>query len=101
MAAFLTTSFGDERVVKMPPVMGGEDFGRFGREDQSIKCLIVWVVGVPQAEYDAAKEEGRTLPNLHSPFWAPDAPEVFSTATEGLTAMRKKGRKSRRQYPRY
>jgi hippurate hydrolase len=87
MAAFLKTSFGEERVVQMPPVMGGEDFGRFGREDKSIKSLIVWVGGVPQAEYDAAKREGRTLPSLHSPFWAPDAPAVISTATEALTAM--------------
>ncbi|OHD06900.1 amidohydrolase [Sphingopyxis sp. RIFCSPHIGHO2_12_FULL_65_19] len=87
MAAYLTTSFGSERVVKMPPVMGGEDFGRFGREDKSIKSLIVWVGGVPQAEYDAAKKDGRTLPSLHSPFWAPDAPAVISTATEALTAM--------------
>ena len=87
MAAFLKTSFGDERVVKMPPVMGGEDFGRFAREDKSIKSLIIWVGGVPQGEYDAAKKEGRTLPSLHSPFWAPDAPAVISTATEALTAM--------------
>ncbi|AJA08395.1 peptidase M20D, amidohydrolase [Sphingopyxis fribergensis] len=87
MAAYLKTSFGDDRVVQMPPVMGGEDFGRFGREDKNIKSLIVWVGGVPQAEYDAAKKEGRTLPSLHSPFWAPDAPAVISTATEALTAM--------------
>src|SRR3546814_12237070 len=87
MGAFLTTSFGDERVVKMPPVMGGEDFGRFGREDQSIKSLIVWVGGVPQAEYDAAKKEGRKLPSLHSPFWAPDEPAVIPTAPEALTAL--------------
>lgn len=87
MAAFLKTSFGDDRVVQMPPVMGGEDFSRFGREDKNIKSLIVWVGGVPQAEYDAAKKEGRTLPSLHSPFWAPDAPAVISTATEALTAM--------------
>lgn len=87
MAAYLKTSFGEDRVVKMPPVMGGEDFSRFGREDKSIKSLIVWVGGVPQAEYDAAKKEGRTLPSLHSPFWAPDAPAVISTATEALTAM--------------
>ena len=87
MAAFLKTSFGDKRVVQMPPVMGGEDFSRFGREDKSIKSLIVWVGGVPQAEYDAAKKEGRTLPSLHSPFWAPDAPAVISTATEALTSM--------------
>jgi amidohydrolase len=87
MAAFLKTSFGDKRVVQMPPVMGGEDFSRFGREDKSIKSLIVWVGGVPQAEYDAAKKDGRTLPSLHSPFWAPDAPAVISTATEALTSM--------------
>ena len=87
MAAFLKTSFGDKRVVQMPPVMGGEDFSRFGREDKNIKSLIVWVGGVPQAEYDAAKKEGRTLPSLHSPFWAPDAPAVISTATEALTSM--------------
>ncbi|MGV3731679.1 MAG: amidohydrolase [Sphingopyxis sp.] len=87
MAAFLKTNFGEERVVKMPPVMGGEDFGRFAREDKDIKSLIIWVGGVPQAEYDAAKKEGRTLPSLHSPFWAPDAPAVISTATEALTAM--------------
>ncbi len=87
MAAFLKTSFGEQRVVQMPPVMGGEDFSRFGREDKSIKSLIVWVGGVPQAEYDAAKKEGRTLPSLHSPFWAPDAQAVISTATEALTAM--------------
>jgi hippurate hydrolase len=87
MAAFLKTSFGADRVVQMPPVMGGEDFSRFWREDKSIKSLIVWVGGVPQAEYDAAKKEGRTLPSLHSPFWAPDAPAVISTATEALTAM--------------
>lgn len=87
MAGFLKTSFGETRVVQMPPVMGGEDFSRFGREDKSIKSLIVWVGGVPQAEYDAAKKEARTLPSLHSPFWAPDAPAVISTATEALTAM--------------
>ena len=87
MAAFLKTGFGEKRVVQMPPVMGGEDFSRFGREDKNIKSLIVWVGGVPQAEYDAAKKEGRTLPSLHSPFWAPDAPAVISTATEALTSM--------------
>ena len=87
MAGFLKTRFGDQRVVQMPPVMGGEDFGRFSRDDKDIKSLIIWVGGVPQAEFDAAKREGRTLPSLHSPFWAPDAPAVISTATEALTAM--------------
>ncbi|PAL25227.1 amidohydrolase [Sphingopyxis sp. GW247-27LB] len=87
MAALLKTRFGEQRVVQMPPVMGGEDFGRYGREDKSIKSLIFWVGGVPPAEIEAAKTEGRTLPSLHSPFWAPDAPAVISTATEALATM--------------
>ena len=87
MAALLKSRFGEARVVKMPPVMGGEDFGRYGREDKSIKSMIFWVGGVPPAEIEAAKKEERTLPSLHSPFWAPDASTVISTATEALTAM--------------
>lgn len=88
MATGLKTRFGEQRVVQLPPVMGGEDFGRFSRdENKDIKSLIIWVGGVPQAEFDAAKKEGRTLPSLHSPFWAPDAPTVISTATEALTSM--------------
>lgn len=87
MAGLLKSEFGDKHVMQLPPVMGGEDFGRFVRADPSIKSLIIWVGGVPQAEYDAAKKEGRTLPSLHSPFWAPDAPMVVATATEALTAM--------------
>ena len=87
MAGLLKGQFGDKRVVKLPPVMGGEDFGRFVREDPAIKSLIIWVGGVPQAEYDAAQKSGKTLPSLHSPFWAPDASAVISTATEALTAM--------------
>lgn len=87
MASYLKSRFGEQRVTQLPPVMGGEDFGRFSREDKDIKSLIIWVGGVPQAEYDAAQKEGRTLPSLHSPFWAPEAPAVISTATEALTAM--------------
>ncbi len=87
MAALLKARFGEARVVQMPPVMGGEDFGRYGREDKGIKSMIFWVGGVPPAEIEAAKRDGRTLPSLHSPFWAPDASTVISTATEALGAM--------------
>lgn len=87
MAGFLRTHFGDARVQQLPAVMGGEDFSRFYRADNSIKSLIIWVGGVPQAEYDAARANGTDLPSLHSPFWAPDAEKVVATATEALSAM--------------
>ncbi|MGB3740213.1 MAG: amidohydrolase [Pontixanthobacter sp.] len=85
--AHLGTRFGDERVMQVPSVMGGEDFGQFYRADpENIESLIFWVGGVPQDEYYAAQAGGGDLPSLHSPFWAPDAEKVVATATEAMTA---------------
>ena len=49
------------------------------------KSVIFWVGGVPQDKWDAVKGDTLKLPSLHSPFWAPDAEKVISTATEALT----------------
>jgi amidohydrolase len=76
--------FGAERVVRTPPVMGGEDFGRFHLADPTIQSLIFWVGGVPEAQWREAGGDAARLPSLHSPFWAPDAEKVISTATEAL-----------------
>jgi amidohydrolase len=83
-AALLTTRFGADRVKRTPAVMGGEDFGRFHLADKKIESLIFWVGGVPRAQWDAAGGDPAKLPSLHSPFWAPDAEAVVSTATEAL-----------------
>jgi hippurate hydrolase len=40
---------------------------------------------VPKEKWDAANGDTTKLPSLHSPFWAPDAEAVISTATEALT----------------
>lgn len=86
MAGF-RTRFGEDRVVQVPSVMGGEDFGQFLRAaPDDMKSLIFWVGGVPQAQFDAAQNGEGTLPSLHSPFWAPDAEKVIATAAEALTA---------------
>ena len=87
MAGFLRGHFGDARVRQIPAAMGGEDFSQFYRADNSIQSLIFWVGGTPQAEWDAAQANGTPLPSLHSPFWAPDAEKVISTATEAMSAM--------------
>ncbi|QTD56637.1 amidohydrolase [Parasphingorhabdus cellanae] len=86
MAKLFEARFGKERVVQSKPVMGGEDFSRYRRADESIKSMIFWVGGVPMDEYQAAKKEGRKLPSLHSPHWAPDAEKVVATGAEALTA---------------
>ena len=83
-AALLTQRFGTTRVIRTPAVMGGEDFSRFYLADKSIESLIFWVGGVPKAKWDAAGGDPAKLPSLHSPFWAPDAEAVISTATEAM-----------------
>jgi hippurate hydrolase len=77
--------FGPGRVIKTPAVMGGEDFSRFWLADKSMESLIFWVGGTPKPVWDAAKGDQAKLPSLHSPYWAPDADAVISTATEALT----------------
>lgn len=86
MAKLFETRFGKERVVQSKPVMGGEDFSRYRRADESIKSMIFWIGGVPMDEYQAAKKAGTKLPSLHSPLWAPDAEKVVATGAEALTA---------------
>lgn len=86
MAALFKKRFGDERVRETKPVMGGEDFSRYRREDETINSMIFWVGGVPMDEYQAAKKSGAKLPSLHSPLWAPDAEKVVATGAEALTA---------------
>jgi hippurate hydrolase len=85
MATVFTEQFGAQRVIKTPAVMGGEDFGRYYRADNSINSLIFWVGGVSQQHWDEAQQSGTRLPSLHSPFWAPDAEVVISTATQALS----------------
>lgn len=87
VAALFKTRFGDTRLIATPPVMGGEDFSEFYRADKAnVESLIFWVGGVPQADIDAAKASGKTLPSLHSPYWAPDAEKVIATSSEALAA---------------
>jgi hippurate hydrolase len=82
-----TKRFGKDRVIETKPVMGGEDFSQFYRADKAnVQSLIFWVGGVPQADYDAAMKGGKSLPSLHSPFWAPEADKVIATASEAMAA---------------
>jgi amidohydrolase len=80
-----TQNFGSERVMKTPAVMGGEDFSRYHLADKSVESLIFWVGGTPLDKWNAAGGDPQKLPSLHSPFWAPDAEAVISTATEAMT----------------
>lgn len=87
MRGVLTSRFGAERVANPPPSMAGEDFGEIARAaGPGTQSLILWIGGRPRAELEAAAREGRQLPGLHSPFWAPEADKVIAAGTEALVA---------------
>lgn len=79
--------FGEDRVMQVPSVMGGEDFGQFLRASpDDIQSLIFWVGGVPADEFAKAQAGEADLPSLHSPYWAPDAEKVIGTAAEAMSS---------------
>jgi len=77
--------FGADRVTEPKPIMAAEDFSRYWLADKTKQSTIFWVGGVPKAKWDAANGDTTKLPSLHSPFWAPEAETVISTATEAMT----------------
>lgn len=86
MTGLFTQRFGKARVVPARAQMGGEDFSQFYLADTSIQSMLFWVGGVPKDQWTAAKGDITRLPSIHSPFWAPDAGGVISTAVEAMTS---------------
>jgi amidohydrolase len=86
MTGLFQARFGKDRVRTARAQMGGEDFSEYYLADTSTQAMLFWVGGVPQARWDAVKGDITRLPSLHSPFWAPDAQAVISTAVEAMTS---------------
>jgi hippurate hydrolase len=61
---------GADHVHPRPPMMGGEDFSRYGREGVPI---FMWFLGTvdPKRVAEAQKEGGRPLPSLHADEYYP------------------------------
>jgi len=82
-AAVFKDVLGADKVTARPPVMGGEDFSRYGR-DRVPLCLF-WLGTVdPQRVAESEREGAKPLPSLHSDLFAP-VPEP--TLKTGVLAM--------------
>lgn len=83
----LVERFGPDRVESAPPIMPGEDFARYRRADpEHVQSVMLWVGGERPEVIAEAARTGKTLPSLHSPFWAPDAEKVIATGAEALSS---------------
>ena len=77
---------GEKNVIAAQPVMGGEDFGRYGRTDPKIPGMIYWLGAANPEEVKAAQKAGQSMPSLHSPFFKPDAAAAIPVGVDTMTA---------------
>ncbi|UTW54414.1 amidohydrolase [Kordiimonas sp. SCSIO 12610] len=81
----LTDKLGSDRVKKVSPVMGAEDFAHFGRVEPKIPSLMFWLGGVSADDVALANAGKKKLPSLHSPFFAPDREATLKGGVEAMT----------------
>ncbi|WP_236974110.1 amidohydrolase [Membranihabitans maritimus] len=72
---------GEENVVETPAYTFGEDFSRFGLQDHKVPICLFWLGAV-----DPEKMDGRDLPSLHSPFFAPLPEPTLKTGVKAMTS---------------
>ncbi len=78
----LIESFGTDRVIETEPVMGGEDFGQFGR--QGIPAVMFELGAIEPRKLEYYKQQQIPPPSLHTATFAPDLEPTLET---GVVAM--------------
>lgn len=82
----LKSVLGADRLVLVPPVMGGEDFGRYGPAADAPGYLM-WLGACERGLWDEAQKEGAAaLPGLHTKDFAPDPLPAIATGVEAMCA---------------
>ena len=83
---FISKEIGDENVIEIPAVMGGEDFARYGRQDPKIPSLLFWLGGTSKENWKKYQNNEIEMVSIHSPFFAPDPKPTITTGVKAMTA---------------
>jgi len=83
----LKRTLGDDHVIEIDKVMGGEDFSRYGRVEPRIPSHMFRLGTAVPAQYAAYQRGEVQLPSMHSPFYAPDAAPAIETGVTAMTAV--------------
>ena len=85
MVAAARAALGADRVVEMPAKMGSEDFSQFGLA--GVRAVLLHVGAVDPAKLAEAQRSGVPVPDVHSPFWAPEREPTIKAAITAETAI--------------
>lgn len=86
LAATFAKALGQENVVRLPPVMGSEDFGRYGLDGHQIPTFMFWLGAVDPAKVAESKRNGTQLPSLHSSLFEPLPEPTLRTGVKAMTS---------------
>lgn len=79
VVGYMKETLGDEQIIKIDPLMAGEDFGKFGRTEDKVPILMFMLGSVEHEKMKEHLERGTPLPSLHSPYFAPDYQKTIET----------------------
>lgn len=79
-----TDLFGKDRVMAVPPVMGGEDFAYYSERHPDIASYIFWLGAAHPEQLKKAMAKGESLPGPHSPAFAPEAEKTWTTGSKAM-----------------
>ncbi len=86
LSSVFTNALGTQNVVQYPPIMGAEDFGRFGMEGNQIPTILFWVGASDPLKVAESKRTGKPLPSIHSPLFAPLPEPTIRTGVKAMTS---------------
>jgi amidohydrolase len=79
-------TFGPKDVIELAPLMGAEDFGRFGLDGHRIPTCMFWLGAVAPDRMADAAQSGASLPPLHSAEFAPAPEPTIRTGVQAMTS---------------
>ncbi len=85
LAGVFVKALGPENVIRVPPIMGSEDFGYFGL-DKTIPTSMFWLGAADPVKVKQSRDGGPPLPSLHSPLFAPLPEPTIRTGVKAMTS---------------
>jgi len=83
LAGALSRVIGEEQVIRVDPLMVGEDFGKYGLTPEDVPICLMWLGGI----HPERIASGETVPGLHTAQFYPDYPATIRTGVQGMTGM--------------
>jgi hippurate hydrolase len=84
VAKALVNALGQDKVVRISPVMGSEDFGYLSL-NQQIPAAYFFIGASDPAKVEQSRQTGVPLPSLHSSLFAPVPEPTIRTGVKMLT----------------